>query len=98
MRPEEAEGAAVIRHPYNLGIGGAVQSGYKYALRGNYDVAVQVDGNEVASVELPAGSPEWRRFEFRTGSIAAEPHAVSVVLSSPDPAGRTVCFDLWTAP
>ena len=41
----EAEGAAVIRHPYNLGLGGAVQSGYKYALRGEYDVAVQVDGD-----------------------------------------------------
>ena len=39
------EGAAVIRHPYNLGIGGAVQSGYKYALRHGYDVAVQVDGD-----------------------------------------------------
>ena len=41
----EAEGAVVIRHPYNLGIGGAVQSGYKYALRRGYDVAVQVDGD-----------------------------------------------------
>ena len=41
----EAEGAMVIRHPYNLGIGGAVQSGYKYALRHDYDVAVQVDGD-----------------------------------------------------
>jgi glycosyltransferase involved in cell wall biosynthesis len=41
----EAEGAVVIRHPFNLGIGGAVQSGYKYALRENYDVAVQVDGD-----------------------------------------------------
>src|SRR5215211_518526 len=41
----EAEGAVVIRHPYNLGIGGAVQSGYKYALRHDYDVAVQVDGD-----------------------------------------------------
>ena len=40
-----AEGADVIRHPYNLGIGGAVQSGYKYALREDYDVAVQVDGD-----------------------------------------------------
>jgi glycosyltransferase involved in cell wall biosynthesis len=39
------EGATLIRHPYNLGIGGAVQSGYKYALRHNYDVAVQVDGD-----------------------------------------------------
>ena len=41
----ESEGAIVIRHPYNLGIGGAVQSGYKYALRNDYDVAVQVDGD-----------------------------------------------------
>jgi glycosyltransferase involved in cell wall biosynthesis len=41
----EAEGALVIRHPYNLGIGGAMQSGYKYALRNDYDVAVQVDGD-----------------------------------------------------
>ena len=40
-----SEGAVVIRHPYNLGIGGAVQSGYKYALRHDYDVAVQVDGD-----------------------------------------------------
>jgi glycosyltransferase involved in cell wall biosynthesis len=41
----ESEGATVISHPYNLGIGGAVQSGYKYALRHGYDVAVQVDGD-----------------------------------------------------
>jgi glycosyltransferase involved in cell wall biosynthesis len=41
----EAQGAAVIRHPFNLGIGGAVQSGYKYALRNGYDVAAQVDGD-----------------------------------------------------
>jgi glycosyltransferase involved in cell wall biosynthesis len=41
----EAEGAAVIRHPYNLGIGGAVQSGFKYALRNGYQVAAQVDGD-----------------------------------------------------
>jgi glycosyltransferase involved in cell wall biosynthesis len=41
----ETAGATVIRHPYNLGIGGAVQSGYKYALRHDYDVAVQVDGD-----------------------------------------------------
>jgi glycosyltransferase involved in cell wall biosynthesis len=41
----ESERAAVLRHPYNLGIGGAMQSGYKYALRHGYDVAVQVDGD-----------------------------------------------------
>ncbi len=41
----EAMGAVVIRHPFNLGIGGAMQSGYKFALRNGYDVAVQVDGD-----------------------------------------------------
>lgn len=38
-------GAAVVQHPFNLGIGGAVQSGYQYALANGYDVAVQVDGD-----------------------------------------------------
>lgn len=40
-----AAGAAVIHHPFNIGIGGAVQSGYQYALDNDYDVAVQVDGD-----------------------------------------------------
>lgn len=31
--------------PINLGIGGAVQTGYKYAMEHGYDVAVQVDGD-----------------------------------------------------
>ncbi len=30
---------------HNLGIGGAVQTGYKYALKNNYDIAVQFDGD-----------------------------------------------------
>ena len=31
--------------PTDLGIGGAVQTGYKYALKNNYDVAIQYDGD-----------------------------------------------------
>lgn len=31
--------------PFNLGIGGAVQTGYKYAYYNNYDVAIQFDGD-----------------------------------------------------
>lgn len=31
--------------PVNLGIGGAVQTGFKYALRNNFDIAVQMDGD-----------------------------------------------------
>jgi len=40
-----AAGAAVLRLPFNLGIGGAMQSGYIYALEHGYDVAVQIDGD-----------------------------------------------------
>lgn len=29
----------------NLGIGGAVQTGYKYAIENNYDIAIQFDGD-----------------------------------------------------
>jgi glycosyltransferase involved in cell wall biosynthesis len=38
-------GAYVINLPINLGIGGAVQAGYRYAVRYGYDIAVQVDGD-----------------------------------------------------
>lgn len=31
--------------PINLGIGGAVQTGYQYALDNDYDVAIQMDGD-----------------------------------------------------
>lgn len=34
-----------ISLPLNLGIGGAVQTGYKYAKENNYDVAIQIDGD-----------------------------------------------------
>ena len=38
----------------NLGIGGAVQTGYKYALENNYDVAVQFDGDGQHDIESVA--------------------------------------------
>lgn len=34
-----------INLPINLGIGGAVQTGFKYALKNGYDYAIQVDGD-----------------------------------------------------
>ena len=40
-----AAGVAVLRLPFNLGIGGAMQSGYIYASEHDYDIAVQVDGD-----------------------------------------------------
>jgi glycosyltransferase involved in cell wall biosynthesis len=40
-----AAGATVVRAPFNLGIGGAVQTGFTYALEQGYDFMVQVDGD-----------------------------------------------------
>lgn len=40
-----AAGARVLTMPFNLGIGGAVQGGYRYALRHGYDIAVQIDAD-----------------------------------------------------
>ena len=40
-----AHGARVVRLPFNLGIGGAVQTGYRYARERGFDVAVQVDAD-----------------------------------------------------
>jgi len=41
----ERVGAKVVNLPFNLGIGGAVQAGYRYAFENDFDVAVQVDGD-----------------------------------------------------
>lgn len=37
--------ASYLNLPINLGIGGGVQTGYKYALLNGYDIAVQIDGD-----------------------------------------------------
>lgn len=37
--------ATVINLPYNLGIGGCVQTGFRYARNKNYDFALQFDGD-----------------------------------------------------
>jgi glycosyltransferase involved in cell wall biosynthesis len=40
-----AAGVEVVRLPFNLGIGGAVQTGFLYALERGYDYMAQVDGD-----------------------------------------------------
>ena len=37
--------ANYITLPCNMGIGGAVQSGYRYAAQNGYDIAIQIDGD-----------------------------------------------------
>lgn len=51
----QSNNVKVINLPVNLGIGGAVQTGYKYACKNSYDIAVQLDGDgqhDPASIAL----------------------------------------------
>jgi glycosyltransferase involved in cell wall biosynthesis len=38
-------GACVVSHAFNLGVGTALQTGYKYALRHQYKYVIQLDGD-----------------------------------------------------
>lgn len=49
-----AAGALVLQLPFNLGIGGAVQTGFRYAWENGYDLAVRCDGDgQHIPAELP---------------------------------------------
>ncbi len=47
LTAEKARGfeATVLDLPFNLGIGGAMQAGYRYAFEKEYDIAIQVDAD-----------------------------------------------------
>jgi len=50
----ESHGATVLRLPFNVGIGGAVQTGFRYAVEHGYEVAVRLDGDgQHAASEIP---------------------------------------------
>ncbi len=61
----EAAGAYVVSLPYNLGIGAAVQTGFRFACQGGYDYAAQVDGdgqhdpNEIGEIMAPLLAGQW---------------------------------------
>jgi glycosyltransferase involved in cell wall biosynthesis len=40
-----AAGATVVRLPFNMGVGGAMRTGYKYAAENGYDIAIQIDAD-----------------------------------------------------
>src|SRR5512144_1325618 len=44
-RVAAAAGVAVVNLPFNVGIGGAVQTGYQYALEHGFELAIQVDAD-----------------------------------------------------
>ena len=76
----------MLSHPFNLGIGGAVQSGYRYAFLHAYDVAVQVDGDgqhdpaQITKLEQGlqcSGADPWSgaAASWRTAKAGAAPAA-----------------------
>src|SRR6478735_3448300 len=48
-------GAVVLDLPFNLGVGGAMRLGFRYAVRNGYDAAVQIDSD---GQHDPASVPE----------------------------------------
>ena len=77
-------GAHVLRLPFNLGIGGAMQTGYRFALEQGYDLTVQIDGDgqhdprELPKIlepvlegraDLVVGSRFGRDGEFRSSPV-----------------------------
>ncbi len=44
-RVARERGVPVVRHPVNLGVGGALQTGFRWAVERGYDVGVQLDAD-----------------------------------------------------
>lgn len=44
-RIARSAGAAVVRHPFNLGVGAALRTGFRYAEAHHYEVAMQIDAD-----------------------------------------------------
>lgn len=64
-------GYSYLDLPINLGIGGAVQAGYKYALKNDYDMAVQIDGDgqhDVAFIEKMIQRMQEEKAQIAIGS------------------------------
>lgn len=65
------QGYPVLNLPCNMGIGGGVQTGYLYAARNGYDLAVQFDGDgqhNAAYLEEMADKLESEKLDMLIGS------------------------------
>jgi glycosyltransferase involved in cell wall biosynthesis len=75
----ESRGATVLRLPFNVGIGGAVQTGFRYALAREYEFAVRLDGDgQHAASEIPKilAPVEAGEADLVIGSRFVDPHGV----------------------
>jgi glycosyltransferase involved in cell wall biosynthesis len=54
-RESREAGACVVNHPFNMGVGTALQTGYKYAVQNGFQYVIQLDGDgQHAPSFLPA--------------------------------------------
>ena len=65
-------GARVLEHPFNLGYGAALQTGYKYALARDAEFAVQMDGDGQHATDFRAAQ------NCRQRQLHPEPHTAPV--------------------
>ncbi len=67
----ESAGAFVVQHPFNLGIGGAVQTGLKFARSQGYDYVIRLDGDgqhNAAEIQLFLDALRSHRADMVIGS------------------------------
>ena len=64
-------GVPVVRHPVNLGVGAALQTGFRYAIERGYDIGVQLDADgqhDPADLGAVVGPVRERRCDVSIGS------------------------------
>ena len=82
---------SVVTLPFNLGVGGAMRAGYKFALDKGYDAAVQVDADgQHDPSDIPALLDATRR-RTTSSSARASPDAVTTTCAV-RAAGRCACW------
>jgi glycosyltransferase involved in cell wall biosynthesis len=72
----EARGATVLRLPFNVGIGGAVQTGFRYARDEGFELAVRLDGDgqhDAAELEKILGPIRAGTADIVIGSRFVDP-------------------------
>ncbi len=84
-----AAGAHVVQLPFNVGIGGAVQTGFRFAWEGGYTLAVRLDGDgqhdpaELRAVVAPIVADEADIVAIGSRFLSSEPAGYAKVVGWP---------------
>jgi hypothetical protein len=98
--PGPAPGEAVVVAFPSVPMGRAVR-GHATAVRGGRDpvrLAIQIEGEEVASVELAPGAGAWIPFQVDTTRHAGHVLPVAFVVTGEGAGASALCFEAMTLP